>query len=127
MSPIRMKVVNFREAAMARFETDWEEWRARQRETFLAFGATAAGAEIEVERAERRARARSDWARSRMAEWRAAVKRCDEAWMKLVEAHPDDEDFDDPPEQAEFDRIHDEIWNVVEHDRWPRHLHWGGI
>lgn len=113
--------------AAERLEVDWEEWRARRREDLLAFGMGADEAAAEVERAERRTRMRAAWVKSQMAALRAATERCDAAWMKLVEEHPDEEELDEPPEQAELDHILGEIRDVLDHDRWPRHLYWGGI
>jgi len=45
-----------------------------------------------------------------------------------LEAHPDREEGDEgkyhgPPEEAVENAIHAEIRAVVEHDRWPRHVH----
>lgn len=70
------------------------------------------------------------WARQTIANARAAQERVTKAWMRMIEALPDDEDGEnlpDPPEQAELDAIWREIAAVRDHDRWPRHLHWGGV
>lgn len=109
-------------------EIDWHEWRAEQRDAYMElFGMGEAEATIEAERAERRARTRSLWAQAQLAAWRVAMEGCDAAWMKLVQEHPDDEEVEPPPEQDVLDRIYREMRDVADHDRWPRHLHWGGL
>ena len=74
--------------------------------------------------------ARVAWVRQIMADYRAAMKRVDAAWMKALEPYddwPEDEplpELGDPPEQAEVDRLHALIADVNERGIWPRHLHW---
>ena len=73
--------------------------------------------------------ARLAWVRQIMADYRAATKRCDAAWMKLVEPYddwPEDEEIPEvgpPPEQAEVDRLYALIADVNERGIWPRHLY----
>ncbi len=109
-------------------DVNWHEWRARQREILMDFGMPADEAEIEAARAEQRARVRSAWVTAQLAAWRAATKHCDEAWMRLVREHPDeDEELEPPPEQELVDRLHGELRAIADHDRWPRHLYFSGI
>ena len=74
--------------------------------------------------------ARVAWVREVMADYRAAMKRLDAAWMKALEPYddwPEDEELpelDDPPEQAEVDRLYALIADVNERGIWPRHLYW---
>lgn len=79
--------------------------------------------------------ARTEWASAQIAKWRDAQDRLNKAWSKQIGAHQescphvDDEGFcqcelPDPPEHAEVEREMESIRNVIDHDRWPRHLHW---
>ena len=43
-------------------------------------------------------------------------------WDRLEAEDPDGED--EPAEQAELDRLLVDVDNLVDHGRWPRHLHW---
>jgi hypothetical protein len=50
--------------------------------------------------------------------------------MKALPEDASDDEVDavnPPPEQAEVDTLHALIDEVVQHDRWPRELYWGGI
>jgi hypothetical protein len=76
-----------------------------------------------------RVEARQAWARERCAALRRAQGKADAAWMRLVAPYDDCDEADlpeleEPPEQAEVDAIRAEIDAVIEHGRWPRHLHW---
>lgn len=79
--------------------------------------------------------ARHDWSIEQVGKFHAAQLALLKAWGKQMEAHiatcPDvDEDgfcdceLPDPPEQAEADRLEKPIRDVIDHDRWPAHLHW---
>ena len=76
----------------------------------------------------RRKAARTQWCMEMLEKWWAAVqhqdKRCMEAVDKLSE-----EEFERlcDEEQAKVDAIRTEIDAVIEHDRWPAHLHFGGV
>jgi len=53
-------------------------------------------------------------------------------WMELVRGIPDDVDVDDvdippPPEEAEVDALWTQLNDVIQNDRWPKELYWGGI
>lgn len=60
----------------------------------------------------------------------AAQDKVIQAWDRILDALPEDLDEEaleaipEPPEQAEFDAIFEQIAAVRDHDRWPRHLHW---
>jgi hypothetical protein len=77
--------------------------------------------------------ARAAWTKKTVAALREARERCDAAWDRLMKALPEDASDDEvdavkpPPEQAEVDTLHALIDEVVQHDRWPRELYWGGI
>lgn len=83
----------------------------------------------------RRVQARVGWVRETLAALEDAHQRLFAAWHRVFEALPDDIDDEeleamnlpDPPEQAEVDAIQAQIDAVIKHDRWPRHLHFGGI
>ena len=76
---------------------------------------------------------RAAWTKKTVARLREAQERCDAAWDRLMKALPEDATDDQadavqpPPEQAEVDALHALIDDVVQHDRWPRELYWGGI
>jgi hypothetical protein len=93
--------------------------------TFAAILADPASvAEEEESRLLARAAARVAWVRRTSAAIRDAQHRADAAWMRLIDAHPDDaEDLPDPPEQAELDALWAQMKAVADHDRWPRHLY----
>jgi hypothetical protein len=83
----------------------------------------------------RRIAARVAWAEEISEKWLAMHRRVDAAWDRIFDALPDDIDDDEleamhipePPEQAELDALHAEIWAVIDHDRWPKHLYFGGV
>ena len=76
----------------------------------------------------RRVKARCAWVSETVAAWREAHREVDEVLGKAV----------DRMSEAEFERLCDaefakvdammaELRAAVDHDRWPRHLHWGGL
>ncbi|HWC56535.1 MAG TPA: hypothetical protein VG434_06160 [Sphingomicrobium sp.] len=77
--------------------------------------------------------ARAAWTKKTVARLREAQERCDAAWDRLMKALPEDatdEQVDavqPPPEQAEVDALHALIDDVVQHDRWPKHLYWSCV
>ena len=99
-------------------------------EALLAAATQVAG---DQDRREGRVAARVAWVKERIAALKAAQKRADEAWTRIVDALPDDDSDDDleagppPPEQAELDAILAELDAVRHHDRWPKELHWGDV
>jgi hypothetical protein len=84
----------------------------------------------EQAKANAREAARVAWVKEIIAALKAAQKRVDDAWSRIFDALPDDLDEEEleaipePSEQAELDAIFAEIQAVIDHDRWPRHLHW---
>ena len=96
----------------------------------LAGTAVRRDRDLEDLRREEMVAARLAWVREVMADYRAARKRLDAAWMKALEPYDDraeDEplpELDDPPEQAEVDRLYALIADVNERGIWPRHLYW---
>ena len=76
----------------------------------------------------RRVKVRLAWVRKTLAKWHAAIahrdERCAALAGKLGEA-----EFEAlvAAEEAKCDVHYDQIRAVIEHDKWPRHLHWGGI
>ncbi len=77
--------------------------------------------------------ARTFWVHDIIAALKAAQKRADDAWMALIAGLPEDaedgaeEALPDPPEQAVVDALWEQVNAVVEHDRWPRELYFGGV
>jgi hypothetical protein len=106
--------------------------RARRRTVARLLAGTAVRRDRDLEdlKREEMVAARLAWARAVMADYRAAMKRVDEAWMKALEPYddwPEDEplpELDDPPEQAEVDRLWKLIADVNERGIWPPHLYW---
>jgi hypothetical protein len=104
-------------------------------ETVRALLAAAGAVAGEEEQRAARVAARVAWVKERIADLKAAQERADAAWLRIVDALPDDLDEDEldaldipePPEQAELDAILAEIEAVRDHDRWPRHLYWGNV
>lgn len=78
-------------------------------------------------RAADRAAARTAWAREAVAAVRRADQLVDEAWDRWLDEHADEDDDFDPPEQAALDALLEQINDVMDHDRWPRHLYWGDV
>lgn len=80
-----------------------------------------------------RVTARVAWVRETMAAWWEAQRKVEQAWDRIFAALPEDLSDEEveaiplPPEQAELDAIHAEIRAVIDHDRWPRGLHFKGI
>jgi hypothetical protein len=78
----------------------------------------------------RRKAARIAWVKKTIAELRAAQRRADKAWERMLARFTDDiadeelEDLPLPAEQAEVDALHADIRAIIDHDRWPRKLHW---
>lgn len=99
-------------------------------ETLLAAAAQTAA---EDDRAAARQAARVAWAREAVAAMITAQDRVQQAWDRMLDALPDEDDDEalealpEPPEQAELDAIMSEIEAVRTHDRWPREMHWGDV
>ena len=76
----------------------------------------------------RRVAARTAWVREVMGALRQAQRemddRCDAAVATMSEA-----DFDRlfEAEQAKVDAIRAQIDDVIEHDKWPKHLYFNGV
>jgi hypothetical protein len=95
----------------------------------LLNGTAASGDAGEAARAEARIEIRHAWARERIAALRRAHRKADAAWFRLIAPYDDWDEADMPdlalpPEQAGVDAIRAELDAVIEHDRWPAHLHW---
>jgi hypothetical protein len=69
--------------------------------------------------------AREAWVRRTAAAWREAQREMDERCGVAV-ARLSEEEFERlfDAEQAKVDAIRAEIDDVIEHDRWPKHLYW---
>ena len=81
-------------------------------------------------------RARVDYSRALIDRLKAANEAVERAWMRFLDDHPEyceggekeDEDCGfEPEEQAEVEAALTAIDEVIRHDRWPPHLHFGGI
>ena len=68
-----------------------------------------------------------------MAAWAEAQRKVEQAWDRIFAALPEDVSDEEveaiplPPEQAELDSIQAQILAVINHDPWPRGLHFKGI
>ena len=72
-----------------------------------------------------------------MGTWSTAIFGSDTAadargeWLDLVRDIPDeliDEvEVPPPPEQAEVDALWAQLNDVIQEDKWPKELYWGGI
>ena len=83
------------------------------------------------EPADPRKAARYFWLHRTADAWGDATRRCDDAWCALVRDIPeeliDEVEVEPPPEQAEVDALWAQLNDVIQKDRWPRHLYFGGI
>ena len=109
-----------------------EQAARRRREALIGAmeaGVTAAQAaaaakdlEIEERKAElRNWAARVMWGLAHMEKLDKAQAAADAAWDKLEAEDPDGDSV--PPEQDEVDRLLVDVDNLIDHGRWPRHLH----
>lgn len=109
--------------------------RAERRETvarLLAGTAAPVAGAAEDRKARERRLARNAWARRRLADMKRAQKALNAAWTKLVEPYRDWDDEDlpeipEPPEEAVFQAIWEEVTQAAWHDRWPAHLYWRDV
>jgi hypothetical protein len=89
----------------------------------------------EPEPADLRKKARWLWLRLTAMEWTDAQRRCTAAWGRLFAVLPndlgddelDDLDLPEPPEEAEVNALWEQLNEVIQKDRWPKHLYWGGL
>lgn len=95
---------------------------ARATVEMLKRGVTAEPAEW------RRKAARAQWCLEMLEKWWEAVRHQDERCLKAVD-EVSEKEFERmfAEEQAKVDAIRAEIDAVIEHDRWPAHLHFGRI
>ena len=75
--------------------------------------------------------ARYRWLHRTAGAWHDARMRCDAVWRELVRDIPDeliDEvEIAEPPEQAEVDALWAQLNDVIQKDKWPKHLYWGAL
>ena len=71
---------------------------------------------------------RQAWVRETAAAWRQAQREMDDRCMDAVE-RLSEEEFDRlfEEEQAKVDAIREPLQAVVDEDKWPRELYFGGI
>jgi len=85
----------------------------------------------EDEPADPRKAARHRWVRRSADAWHDARRRCDDAWCELVRDIPeeliDEVEIEPPPEEAEVAALWAQLNDVIQNDRWPRHLYFGCI
>jgi hypothetical protein len=81
------------------------------------------------EPADPRKAARYSWLRRSADAWQDATRRCDDAWCALVRDIPEEliDEVEPPREQAEVDALWAQLNDVIQDDRWPRHLYFGRI
>jgi hypothetical protein len=115
-------------------EKEVERWRRLRMAELLELEMREEQALAHLREAEPRFRARCAWIEERMAALKAAQHAADSAWARQLAAHPDVDwddpdapELPDPPEQAALDAIDAEIRAVIDHDRWPRHLHFPDV
>ncbi|HEX5258095.1 MAG TPA: hypothetical protein VFW35_04855 [Sphingomicrobium sp.] len=69
------------------------------------------------------------WLHETAAAWLDASRRCHAVWIELVRNIPDDQidevEIPDPPEQAEEDALWQQLDDVIQEDKWPKHLYFG--
>ena len=79
--------------------------------------------------------ARYHWLHRTTQAWQDANSRVTEAWDRALAPLPEDisdEELEalelpDPPEQAEVDALWAQLNDVIQHDKWPKELYFGGI
>jgi hypothetical protein len=89
--------------------------------------ATGAGGRGEADLAERKAAlrrwvARIGWSLAQMDRIAEAQTAAHAAWARLIREDPDGDTA--PPEQDVLERLMAEVDDMIDNDRWPRHLHW---
>jgi hypothetical protein len=71
------------------------------------------------------------WVHATAKAWVDAQRRCEAAWDELVKDIPeeeiDDAELPEPPEEAEVNALWAQLNDVIQDDRWPRELYFGGI
>jgi hypothetical protein len=107
-------------------------WRRDMVARLLAGTAAPTGGEAEDRKARARQLARTAWGLNRHDDMKRARKACDAAWSKLVKPYVDLDDEDlpeipEPPEEAAFQLIWEEVTQAADHDRWPRHLYFNQV
>lgn len=107
-------------------------WRRQVVARLLAGTAAPTGGEAEDRKARARQLARAGWSLNRLDDMKRAQQALTDAWMKLLEPYDgwDEEDLPDipdPPEEAAFQLIWQEVTQAAHHDRWPAHLHWTDV
>jgi hypothetical protein len=72
--------------------------------------------------------ARAAWVRETAAKWRDAMRQMDDRCMEAVE-RLDEEAFDRlcDAEEAKVEAIRAQLQAVIDKDRWPKELYFGGI
>lgn len=70
----------------------------------------------------RRWAARVNWGLAHMDRLDRAQAAADAAWDRLEAEDPDGDAV--PPEQRDVDRLLADVDALIDHGRWPRHLHW---
>ena len=123
-------------AQWKRAEPDYAGIRADAIAEMIELGFSDEAAAAEARRREERARARCAYAHGLIDRLMAANEAVTQAWFRFLDAHPeyceggekeDEECGFEPEEQKEVDAILAEIDAIKDHDRWPRHLHFGGV
>lgn len=104
-----------------------------RKQTIRALLAGTAAPPEDDDRQDERVLARMAWVGKTTTAHRRVQKKVCDAWARIFEQYPDDLDEEElnaipePPEQAELNAIEAQISDVLQHDRWPKELYWGGI
>lgn len=110
---------------------DWKGFERDAEAELIALGTSEEEARVLAARKRERTRMRIEWADQRLRDFLEMQDKAGEAYMRLIDEHPEVEDWDgpdapdlpEPPEAAVAEAIYQEVMDAIERDRWPRHLH----
>lgn len=116
-------------------EVDWDRFEREAAAGMAALGLDEQEALAEAGRLSERTRARIAWAGRRLREFFELQEKAGEAWLRLIDSHPEVEDWEspdapqlrEPPEETEAQAVYREVMAAIREDRWPRHLHFAAV
>ncbi|MBV8685939.1 MAG: hypothetical protein JOZ90_04935 [Alphaproteobacteria bacterium] len=113
---------------------DWTAWAKELAEELVGLGLAPAEAEAEAALKVERTQRRVVWAEERMKTLLSLQEAAGQAYRRYMAAHPeidwsdpDSPEVPEPPEEAAAQAAYAEIRAAIDHDRWPRHLHFPEI